>query len=173
MSETPNPPQGPQDPTPGSPPPTPPESQSNATPAGAPAPGGEPASTVPYAANATATAPDAADVEKNKVFAALSYVGILWLVPLLAAKDSPFAKYHCNHGIVVSAIGVVGVFVLIIVSIMSHFIPFPFIGCCTGCVLPLIVCGGVLALSILGIVNAITGKMKPPLPFFPEIKLVK
>ena len=171
MSETPNPPQGPQDPTPGSPQPTPPESQNNVTSAGGPAPGGEPAPTVPYATPATGPTPDAADVEKNKVFAALSYVGILWLVPLLAAKDSPFAKYHCNQGIVVSALWVVGVFVLIIASIMAHFIPF--IGCCAGCILQLVVCVGMLAISILGIVNAITGKMKPPLPFMPDIKLVK
>ena len=41
---------------------------------------------------------DAADIEKNKLMAVLAY--IIFLIPLLAAKDSPFAKYHTNQGLV-------------------------------------------------------------------------
>ena len=40
---------------------------------------------------------DAEDAEKNKVMGILAYLGILVLVPILAAKDSPFAKYHANQ----------------------------------------------------------------------------
>src|SRR5471030_1450735 len=39
------------------------------------------------------------DVEKNKVFGILAYLGPLCLVPILVAKDSPFAKYHANQGL--------------------------------------------------------------------------
>ncbi|MEI8042594.1 MAG: DUF4339 domain-containing protein [Verrucomicrobiota bacterium] len=42
--------------------------------------------------------PDPADVDKNKIFAVLAYLGILFLVPLLAAKESRFARYHTNQG---------------------------------------------------------------------------
>ena len=37
---------------------------------------------------------DSRDVEDNKVMAILAYIWILFLVPLLAAKNSRFARYH-------------------------------------------------------------------------------
>ena len=40
----------------------------------------------------------AADVQNNKVMAVLSYIGILVLIPILAAKESPFARFHANQG---------------------------------------------------------------------------
>jgi hypothetical protein len=43
---------------------------------------------------------DALDIEHNKIFAVLAYIGILFLVPLLAAPQSRFARYHTNQGIV-------------------------------------------------------------------------
>lgn len=41
-----------------------------------------------------------ADIEQNKVMALLSYFGILVLVPILAAKESAFARFHANQGLV-------------------------------------------------------------------------
>ena len=40
------------------------------------------------------------DVESNKAMAVLSYLGILVLVPLLGAKNSPFARFHTNQGLI-------------------------------------------------------------------------
>lgn len=40
------------------------------------------------------------DVESNKVMAVLSYLGILVLIPLLGAKNSPFARFHTNQGLI-------------------------------------------------------------------------
>lgn len=40
------------------------------------------------------------DVQQNKVFGILAYIGILFLVPLLAARDSQYARFHTNQGIV-------------------------------------------------------------------------
>lgn len=51
---------------------------------------------------------DQKDVEENKIFAALSYLGILFLIPLLAKKESPFAQAHAKQGLVVCIIEVVG-----------------------------------------------------------------
>lgn len=42
---------------------------------------------------------DKADVEQNKVMAILAYFGILVLIPILAAKDSKFARFHANQGL--------------------------------------------------------------------------
>lgn len=41
------------------------------------------------------------DIANNKVMAVLSYLGLLWLIPFLSAKNSPFAKYHVRQGFVV------------------------------------------------------------------------
>jgi uncharacterized membrane protein len=156
MSDTPNPPQEPIQPAP--PTPQPPA-----------------ASTPPAAFPATpATAMgDPADVEKNKVMALLSYIGILWLVPLLAAKDSPFAKYHCNQGILLS-IAAFGVgMVLGIGSMVLSFIPFiRVVAGCVSCVLFPAFMVAVLVYAILGIMNALNGKLKP-LPMFPVVNWVK
>jgi len=40
------------------------------------------------------------DVEENKLMAALSYLGILVLVPLLVKKDSKFCQFHAKQGLV-------------------------------------------------------------------------
>lgn len=40
------------------------------------------------------------DIESNKVMALLSYFGFLVLVPIFAAKESPYARYHANQGAV-------------------------------------------------------------------------
>ena len=51
------------------------------------------------------------DVEANKTIAALSYISILFLVPLLGKKDSKFAQFHAKQGLVVFIIELVVMFV--------------------------------------------------------------
>ena len=94
----------------------------------------------------------------NKLLAAISYIGILFLVPLLAAKDDAFARYHANQGLVLFLAGIV-------ISIVSVI---PFIGWVVALV------GGIatLVLAILGIVNAVNGNMKP-LPLIGGIVIIK
>jgi uncharacterized membrane protein len=43
---------------------------------------------------------DPNDVKENSLIAALSYIGILCLIPLLAKKDSKFAQEHGKQGLV-------------------------------------------------------------------------
>lgn len=43
---------------------------------------------------------DKKDIDENKVLACLSYIGLLFLVPLLAKKDSKFAQEHAKQGLV-------------------------------------------------------------------------
>jgi uncharacterized membrane protein len=54
---------------------------------------------------------DAKDIEENKFLACLSYLGILFLIPLLAKKDSPFAQEHAKQGLVVFLAWIIGSFV--------------------------------------------------------------
>jgi uncharacterized membrane protein len=112
---------------------------------------------------------DAEDAEKNKIFGILAYLGILWLVPWLAAKDSPFAKYHANQGFVLFLLEIVIWIALFVVNIVLAMLPggLGFIGAIFG-LLYLVP----LALLIYGIFNALFGKCVP-LPVIGGIKLLK
>ena len=94
---------------------------------------------------------DPGDVEKNKIFAVLAYFGILFLVPLLAAKESRFAQYHANQGLVLF---IVDIIVWIAFFVLGFVVPLLFL-------FSWLVWLGVLALHIIGIVNAAQGEMKP------------
>ncbi len=100
---------------------------------------------------------DKEDIEKNKAMAILAY--IIFLIPLLAAKESKFAMYHTNQGLVLflaaMAVNIVGG----IIPLIGWFIVLPI-----GNLL-------VLVLAILGIVNAAKGEAKP-LPLIGGIKLI-
>ena len=169
MSDTPNPAQNP---IPPAPEPTPPATASTPPAVRPQTPPPAPVAPASPATPATAMG-DPADVEKNKVLALLSYISILWLVPLLAAKDSPFAKYHCNQGILLS-IAAFGVGMVLGIGLMVlSFIPvIKVLAGCAGCVLPPAFLVAVLAFAIVGIMNALNGKMKP-LPMFPVVNWVK
>lgn len=104
--------------------------------------------------------PDPADVEKNKVMAIIAYLGCLCLIPLFAAKDSPFARYHANQGLVLLLIGLgVGIF--------SNFMSFGMIH-----IFFLALQMGIFVLAVLGIINAANGKMAP-LPLIGGITIIK
>ncbi len=46
------------------------------------------------------TTADERDAQDNKYLAALSYIHILFLVPLLAKKESKFCQFHAKQGLV-------------------------------------------------------------------------
>lgn len=100
---------------------------------------------------------DQADIEKNKVMAILAY--IFFLIPLLVAKDSKFAKYHTNQGLILFLFGFGGSIALFIVNIILMFIPV--IGWLLGMVLSLGLLGAILAGIIIGIKNSIDGVCAP------------
>ena len=103
--------------------------------------------------------PDAAEVEQNKVMGVLSYIFILWLVPLLAARQSKFSMFHCNQGLVLFLVAVALGIANMILGIPLAFIPV--IGWLLSVLLSLSLGLGCLALVIIGIINAATGKCKP------------
>jgi uncharacterized membrane protein len=47
------------------------------------------------------------DVEANKTLAAISYLWILCLIPLLTKQDSKFAQFHAKQGLVLFGIELV------------------------------------------------------------------
>ena len=113
---------------------------------------------------------DADDAEKNKVMGILAYLGILCLVPILAAKDSPFAKYHANQGLVLFIVWIVLAVALNIIDyVLVTILPGGM-----GFIVSILSLAylGLLILAILGIINAAAGKCVP-LPVIGGIKLLK
>jgi len=89
---------------------------------------------------------DADDINNNKVMAVLSYIWILFLVPLFAAKDSKYARYHANQGIILFLASIV-------ISVVGII---PVLGWIVSAV------GGIIVfiLAIIGIINAAKGNAK-------------
>ena len=87
----------------------------------------------------------------------LSYIWILFLVPLLAAKNSKFARFHANQGLVLFICSVV-LGILAAIPIVKY----------VAMLLEVVA----LVLAIIGIVNVLNGKAKE-LPIIGGIKLIK
>ena len=101
---------------------------------------------------------DAADIENTKILSLFSYLGILLLIPLLACKDSKFARFHVNQGLVLLIAGLIASVIALI----------PLVGWIVSAVWSIID----LVLVILGIVNAVTGKAKE-LPIIGKFRILK
>ena len=110
------------------------------------------------------------DVKQNKVFGILSYIGILVLVPIFAAKDSQYAKFHANQGPVFFIFGIALNIIARVISISVSFIPL------VSVMVNALVSGAVglvcLVFMIIGIVNACSGEAKK-LPIIGNITLLK
>ena len=100
----------------------------------------------------------------------LAYIGILCLIPLLAAKDSEFAQFHAKQGLNLFLLEVGVVALSFVLGSMSIVGGLAFLGLMTMAIW--LVQIGFFVLSIIGIVNALNGK-KEPLPIIGGIKLVK
>ena len=101
---------------------------------------------------------DPADIEANKMMALLSY--IIFFIPLLAAKESRYAMFHANQGLILFLAGVVVSIAGSIIPILGWFIILP-----VGCII-------VAVLGILGIINAWKGVAKD-LPIIGKIRIIK
>jgi len=101
---------------------------------------------------------DPQDIEKNKAYAVLAYISILFLVPLLAAKDSPYARFHTNQGLVLFLLEV-ALNILLAIPVLGWILaPIGWIA--------------VVVFAVMGIINAAQGECKP-LPIIGEIELIR
>ena len=101
---------------------------------------------------------DTRDIEQNKVLAAIGYIPVLFLVPLLAAPHSRFAKFHANQGLILTifslALGLARNVLCMIFEIMPvfrHFVP---------TIISSVVSVAVLAYMVIGVITAAQGKAK-------------
>ncbi|MCM1055728.1 MAG: zinc-ribbon domain-containing protein [Bacteroides sp.] len=101
---------------------------------------------------------DPNDAQQNKAMGILAYFGILFLIPLLAAPNSRFARFHANQGLVLFLAEIV----------LGVIAAIPIVGWVIGSL------GEVAALvfAIIGIVNAANGEVKE-LPLIGRISIIK
>ncbi len=125
-----------------------------------------PAYTPPVVPGAPAQS-DIKDAPDNQAMAVLAYN--IFLIPLFAAKESPFARYHTNQGLVLTLAAVAYGIVYSILSTIVLAISWRLY-----LVVSILGWVGVVfaVLSVIGIINAVNGRMKP-LPIIGKIKILK
>lgn len=109
------------------------------------------------------------DIEQHKGMAILAYFGPLVLIPILAARDSAFARYHSNQGLLLCIACIIyGIAysilsgVILAISWRLYFVV-SIIG----------LLGFVFAvLAVIGIINAVNGRAKE-LPLIGKYRLLK
>jgi len=101
------------------------------------------------------------DIQQNKAMGILAYLGILVLIPIFAAPQSKFARFHANQGLILDIAALV---LSILVGVMTSFVP-------ALAVIFVLLDLPVVALLILGIVNAASGKAKE-LPLVGKIRIL-
>ncbi|MDD2678046.1 MAG: DUF4870 domain-containing protein [Candidatus Paceibacterota bacterium] len=86
------------------------------------------------------------EIKKVNPLAVLSYIGILFLIPLLTAKEDEFAKFHVKQGIT-----------LCIAEVITWAITMiPVIGWIIGWIMNIVW----VVLSVMGIINVLKGEKK-------------
>ena len=101
---------------------------------------------------------EAADIAANKTMALLAY--IIFFIPLLAAKDSAYAKFHANQGLVLLLAGIIVSIAGSIIPILGWFL-----------ILPI---GGIFiaVFGIMGMINAWKGFAKE-MPVIGKFRIIK
>ena len=112
---------------------------------------------------------DPTDIQNNKTMGILSYIGLLVLVPIFAAKDSKFARFHANQGLVLVIAQAIITTVLSITAVILGLIPYVgwFLALIVRLLIPV-----VYIPSIIGIINAAKGQAKE-LPIIGGIRILK
>lgn len=87
---------------------------------------------------------DAKDIEENKGLAAISYLWILFLIPLLGKKDSAYCQFHAKQGLALLVFWIASGMIMMI-PVLGWFV------------------GGIgyfvaIVFAIMGIINALSGK---------------
>ena len=113
---------------------------------------------------------DPNDIQQNKVLSIFAYIGILFLIPLLAAPNSQFSRFHANQGLVLFLADIAFGIVIGVLTVILIWIPV--FGSIVVGLISAVVYIGLLILMVLGIVNAATGKAKE-LPLIGKIKIIK
>lgn len=123
----------------------------------------EPASKAVKKEESTNNKSNKPDEQQLKTVSAVGYLGILFLVPLLMFPKEKFAVFHANQGLLLL---IAAIAAQIVVTIL---VPFT-LG--LGALLYPVVAIGALILLIVGVLNAVNGKMQR-LPLIGNFDILK
>ena len=137
---------------------------------------------------------DPQDIELNNRLSLLSYLGILVLIPIFLVKRSRFAKFHANQGLVlliadVAINLVLTILKLIVGALRSGLMSLLYrvaggsvivtLGSVVGVavnvvfwLITVLVSAALIALAVLGIINAVKGRAKE-LPLIGRFRILK
>ncbi len=110
------------------------------------------------------------DIENNKGISCFAYLGFLFVMPLFAASDSPFARFHANQGLVLMIDQMILIVLILIAHLLAPVVPsvFPIVRT----LLLLILYVFSIFSIVFGIVNTLKGKAKE-LPLIGGTKILK
>ncbi len=97
---------------------------------------------------------DTADIEQNKILAAVAGIPLLFWVPLVAAGTSAFGKFYANQGLILTIVTVALAVVGWILGII------PIVGGILAWIIGLVGGLAVLAAMLLLVVSAATGRAR-------------
>lgn len=100
------------------------------------------------------------NIDELKGISAVAYLGVLFFIPMVTHPKSEFAMFHANQGLLLLLAGVIVSLVGGIIPIVGWFLIAPL-----GSIF-------ILVLFIMGLVNALQGKMKR-LPLIGKFDLIK
>lgn len=108
------------------------------------------------------------DIAKNKWVCALSYLSILFFLPLVICPNSKYGKFHANQALVLFIVSIIGSAVFGIAGTILSLVKLGWIASIVSGIWGLLM----TLLTILGIVNVLNGKAKE-LPVIGKFKLIR
>lgn len=110
------------------------------------------------------------EAKENKVVLILAYLGILFFLPLVSCPDSKIGRFHANQGLLLLLTSIAGQIAVSILSAVILAISWRLWAVVS--VLAWVWALAMLALMIIGMINANKGQQKP-LPVIGGIKIIK
>lgn len=104
------------------------------------------------------------DIEATKIYSLFSYLGLLFIIPLIACQNSKYARFHINQGIILCIVDAI----FSGIQVIFGYLPHNFLLEITGDALDICL----IILTVYGIYNAVTGQAKK-LPVIGNFNILK
>ena len=111
------------------------------------------------------------DIKSNRLMAVLSYLSVLVLIPVFAAKNSPYARFHASQGVNLLILSVLWAIVSGIIGAIVGAIGTVVLSVLWGIVFWVITIALVL-MMVIGILGALQGRARE-LPLIGGFRILK
>lgn len=111
------------------------------------------------------------DIKSNRLMAVLSYLSVLVLIPVFAAKNSPYARFHASQGVNLLILSVLWAIVSGIIGAIVGAIGAVVLSVLWGIVFWVITIALVL-MMVIGILGALQGRARE-LPLIGGFRILK